>query len=112
MQKFTIIWLDVNSSDPMNSFRSKLDDAKTFTNPSECIDYIQSHPYEQIYLIVSGLFAKEVVPKVYTSLNLIEIFLFCGSIVSYAEWALDYCEKMLIFDHENDLLNDYGKIWK
>jgi hypothetical protein len=57
MQEFTIIWLDINSSDPKSSFRLKLDEVQTFINPNDCIQYIQSHPNELIYLIISGSFA-------------------------------------------------------
>ncbi len=76
MNKFTIIWLDTNSSDPKSAFRNKLGDAQTFTDVNECIKYIQTHPNEPIYLIVSGSFAKEIVPKMYELSNLIQIFLF------------------------------------
>jgi hypothetical protein len=92
----------------MSSFRNKLGDVQTFIDPKDCIPYIQSHSNEQIYLIISGLFARKTVPQIYNSLNLIQIFLLCGSVADYSEWALDYCEKMLIFDHEDDLL---ARLW-
>jgi hypothetical protein len=109
MQKFSIIWLDINSSDPMSSFRLKLGDAQTFTDANNCIEYIQSHPNELIYFIVSGLFAERIIPQIYEYSNLIQIFLFCGSVASYSEWGIDYCEKMLMFDHGDDLLE---RLWK
>jgi hypothetical protein len=108
MMKNTIIWLDINASDPKSTFRIKLGDAETFTNVNDCIQYIQSHPNEPIYLIVSGTFAKEVIPEIYDSSNLVQIFLFCGSVGSYSEWAMDYCEKLMIFDHGDDLLE---RLW-
>ncbi|CAF2650804.1 unnamed protein product [Rotaria sp. Silwood2] len=85
MLQYNILWLDQNSSDPMSSFRAKLGDAQTFTNVNDCIQYIQSHPNDPIYLIVSGSLAKEVVPVIYESSNLVQIFLFCGSISTYSE---------------------------
>ena len=113
MQKFTIIWLDPTALDEHNSFRPKLGvDAQIFTEIYACRTYIQSHPHECIYLIVSGSFAQRIVPEVYQLSNLIGIFVYCGSVITYAEWALDYCEKLLIFDHGDDLLerlwNDIG----
>jgi hypothetical protein len=106
--KYTVIWLDTNSSDPESNFRTKLGDAETFTNVNDCVRYIQSHPNEPIYLIVSGSFAKEAVPEIYESSNLAQIFLFCGSVSSYAEWGMDYCDKLMIFDHGDDLLE---RLW-
>jgi hypothetical protein len=109
MQEFTIIWLDSNSLDPMSSFRLKLGDAQTFTDANNCIQFIQSHPNQLIYLIISGSFAKETIPQIYDYSNLIQIFLFCGSVAAYSEWGIDYCEKMSMYEHEDDLLE---RLWK
>jgi hypothetical protein len=108
MSKYTIIWLDTNSTDTKSSFRIKLGDAQTFTDADGCIKYIQSHPNEPIYLIVSGSFAKETVPEIYEASNLVQIFLFCGSVATYANWGMDYCDKLMIFDHGDDLLE---RLW-
>jgi hypothetical protein len=32
------------------------------------------------------------------------IFVFCAAIKTYSDWAMDFCEKLLMFDHEDDLL--------
>lgn len=109
MSDFTIIWLDTNASDTKSSFRIKLGDAQTFTGVDSCINYIQSHPRESIYLIISGSLAKETIPEIYDASNLVQIFLYCGSVSAYAEWAMDYCEKLMIFEHGDDLLE---RLWK
>ncbi len=93
----------------MSNFRLKLGDAQTFTDANDCIQFIQSHPNQLIYLIISGLFAKETIPQIYEYLNLIQIFLFCGSVAAYSEWGFDYCEKMLMYEHGDDLL---ARLWK
>ncbi|CAF2610953.1 unnamed protein product [Rotaria sp. Silwood2] len=104
MWQYNIIWLDANSSDAKSSFRNKRIDAQTFTDVDHCIEYIRSHSNESIYLIVSGSLAKEIVPEIYEFSNLVQIFLFCGSISGYAEWAMDYRDKIMIFNHGDDLL--------
>ncbi|CAF1342232.1 unnamed protein product [Rotaria sordida] len=108
MLQYNILWLDANSSDPMSNFHSKLGDAQTFTDVKNCIQYVQSHPNESFYLIVSGSLAKEIVPVIYESSNLVQIFLFCGSVSTYVEWAMDYYDKIMIFDHGDDLLE---RLW-
>ncbi|CAF3837411.1 unnamed protein product [Rotaria sp. Silwood1] len=108
MLEHNIVWLDANSSDPISSFRTKLGDVQTFTDVNNCIQYVQSHQNKPIYLIVSGSLAKEVIPEIYEFSNLVQIFLFCGSVSAYAEWAMDYCDKMMIFDHGDDLLE---RLW-
>ena len=109
MGEFTILWLDVNSSDVQSSFRQKLGEVQTFINPNDCIEYIQSHSNELIYLIISGSLAKITVPQIYDHANLLQIFLFCGTVAAYTEWGLDYSEKLFIFEHEDDLL---ARLWK
>ncbi len=108
MPECAILWLDTNSSDPNSSFRIKLGDVITFTAVNDCIQYIHEHPNQSVYLIVSGSFAKQVVPEIYESSNLVQIFLFCGSVASYSEWGMDYCDKLMIFDHGDDLLE---RLW-
>ena len=65
---------------------------------------MKSHENELIYLIVSGPLAKEIDPEIYSSSNLVKIFLLCGSITAYSQWALENYNKILIFNHEDDLL--------
>ncbi|CAF1017626.1 unnamed protein product [Adineta steineri] len=108
MTKHTIIWLDTNSSDPKSSFRTKLGDAQAFTDVNDCIKYIKSHSNELIYLIVSGALAKLVIPDIYNCSNLVQIFLFCGSVSTYVRWAMAYRDKLMIFDHGDDLLE---RLW-
>ncbi len=60
-------------------------------------------------MILSGSFAERTVPQIYNLSNLIEIFLFCANVGTYSEWGVDYCEKMLMFDHGDDLLE---RLWK
>ncbi|CAF1993615.1 unnamed protein product, partial [Rotaria magnacalcarata] len=99
MLRYIVIWLDANSSDTISCFRVKLGNATTFTGKNAYIQYVQSHPNEPIYLIVSGSLSKEIIPEIYESSNLIQIFLFCGSVAAYSEWGMDYRNKMMIFDH-------------
>ncbi|CAF1391498.1 unnamed protein product [Adineta steineri] len=109
MENYTIVWLDTNASDPESSFRTKLGKAQIFTDVNDCIKFIKSHSNKSTYLIVSGSLAKLVVPEVYDCSNLLGIFLFCGSVSTYAEWAMDYCDKLMIFDHGDDLL---VRLWR
>jgi len=108
MNTYTIIWLDANALDSDSSFREQLGNAQIFINPDECINYIRTHQNEYIYLISSGSFVREVVPVVYELNNLIQIFLYCGSVMKYAEWGLDYIDKLLMYDHGDDLLE---RLW-
>jgi hypothetical protein len=104
-----IVWLDSSSSDPHSTFLRKLDNqAQAFTDVALCVQYIQSHPHQPIFFIVSGSLAKEAVPQVYDLAHMKKILLFCGSVAAYCHWALAYVDKILIFDHGDDLLE---RLW-
>ena len=106
---WTILWLDTNATDPESSFHKKIGETiQTFTDPNTCAQYIHSHPCQSIYLIVSGIFAKEIVPQIYHLSHLMQIYLFCGSISAYVSWGMDYLEKLLIFEHGDDVLE---RLW-
>jgi hypothetical protein len=107
----TIAWLDSNSVNATSSFLVKLNDhqnIQTFTDIQPCISYINSHSDEIIYLIVSGSFATHIVPQIYKTLNVPMIFVFCASMKTYTDWAMDFCDKLMMFDHEDDLLQ---RLW-
>jgi hypothetical protein len=104
-----IVWLDSNANDSISSFRSKLtEDAhqcvKIFTEMEPCIEYLQTNLDEMIFFVLSGSFGSKVVPLIYDFKHIHQIYLFCGSIASHANWAMDYTDKMLMFDHQDDLL--------
>jgi hypothetical protein len=106
-----IIWVDSNANDPNSSFRKKLIEessqvqcVKTFTEIDSFLEFVQTNKSEKIFLILSGSFGEKVVPLIYDNENIYQIYLFCGSILSHSNWAMDFIDKMLMFDHEDDLL--------
>ncbi|CAF4330359.1 unnamed protein product, partial [Adineta steineri] len=57
-----------------------------------------------VFLITSGRLTRELVPQVYDFPCVITIFIYCAKIKDYIEWAIDYIQKMLMFDFDEDLL--------
>jgi len=105
-----VVWLDANSDSGTN-FHGKLSQyrwVQVFTKPDECVNYIKSHLIQYIFFIVSGSLAEHVVPQVSECINIKQIFVFCASIVSHNHWAIDYTDKLLMFDHQDDLLE---RLW-
>ncbi|UJR24701.1 hypothetical protein I4U23_006075 [Adineta vaga] len=104
-----IIWLDLNANDNVSSFRDKLvhnqsEYVKIFTDSQTCIEFIQSQVNKVIFFILSGSFGSQVVPIIYDLEQIYQIYLFCGSISAHVSWAVDYTDKMFMFEHEDDLL--------
>lgn len=106
----SVIWLDV-SADIQGKFRDALTQYKsivTFADPADCLSYIKAHENDQIYLIISGSFARDMVPEVAHYSHIALILVFCASIKSHLEWAIDYSDKMMMFDFGDDLLQ---RLW-
>jgi hypothetical protein len=104
-----IVWLDANANDSVSSFRSKLTEdsrqcVKIFIEIDSCIEFLQKNFDETIFFVLSGSLGLKVVPLIFDLKHIHQIYLFCGSIASHANWAMDYTDKMLMFDHEDDLL--------
>ena len=107
-----ILWLDNNIGSPVSSFRDKLsqhESVQCFSKPDDCVDYIKAHLTQTMFLVVSGSFAEYIVPLVSEYDSVKQIFVFCASIVSHAHWAIDYADRLLMFDHEDDLLE---RLWR
>ena len=105
-----ILWLDSNANST-TSFRDKLlqyRSVQIFTEPNECIDYIKTHLMQCLFLVASGSLAENVVPQVNECANIKQILVFCASMASHTHWAADYIDKLLMFDHQDDLL---GRLW-
>ncbi|CAF0794204.1 unnamed protein product [Adineta steineri] len=105
----TIIWLDTDSNNPSNSFLIKLNDyqdVQTFTNIDQCISYIKCHPEQIIFLIVPGTFGAQIVPEIYELSSISMIFVFCSNMKAHIDWAIDFSDKLSMFDHEDDLLQN------
>jgi hypothetical protein len=105
-----VLWLDANSNST-TSFHDKLLQyrlVQIFTKPDDCIDYIKSHVMQNIFLVASGSLAEHVVPQVSECVNIKQIFIFCASIASHTHWAINYSDRLLMFDHQDDLLQ---RLW-
>ncbi len=109
-----IVWLDANANDSISSFRTKLTEnqpecVKIFTEIDPCVTFLQKHIHGRTFFIVSGSFGSTVVPLIYDCEHIYQIYLFCASIANHTSWAMDYTDKILMFEHENDLLRKLFK---
>jgi hypothetical protein len=99
-----IIWLNEQVPNSSSSLFSELDQVQIFTQPIKCVEYIQNHQYQPVFLLISGSIAKQLVPSVFDCSNLVKIFFFCASNISHVDWTIGCSNKVLMFDNEGDLL--------
>ena len=105
-----ILWLDQNSQST-ESFRKRLQDyefVQTFNDIDTCLNYIETHRNTDLFLVASGTLAKMLVPRIVQYDWIKQIFVFCGVMLEHTDWASDYTDILLLFDHPDDLLE---RLW-
>ncbi|UJR24519.1 hypothetical protein I4U23_005894 [Adineta vaga] len=112
LHRHVIMWVDEFIGEPGNNehmkdrFRRITYPIYTFTETRSAKQFIEQEQTanKTVFLIISGRLALELVPEVYDYLCLKQIFLFTSKICDYRNWAIDYIEKILMFDFDEDLL--------
>ena len=109
LNNWCIVWLDANAFEQNNSFRAELpDQTAVFNDVNKCIRYIESEKIQNIFVIVSGSFVKELIPTIYPFDHVLQIYIFCGFMGALTDWAIDFIDKLSMFDHGDDLLE---RLW-
>ncbi len=76
----------------------------TVTTIEECLELIDRHYHKKIYLITSGSLGQNLVPRVSSDYPYVDkIFIFCAQIQLHVDWAMDFTDKLLMFDFHNNL---------
>jgi len=78
----------------------------TFTDVGDSVNFIwtQEEIGTSVFLIVSGTLGKEIVPLIYRSSCIVQIYIYCGNIAAHMDWAYDYIDKILMFNFDEELL--------
>ncbi|CAF3000895.1 unnamed protein product [Rotaria sp. Silwood2] len=76
----------------------------TLRTIEECLEMIDINRDKKIFLITSGSLGLQLVPRVLNTFPCVEkIYIFCGYIRGLVDWAMDFTDKLLMFDFPNDL---------
>lgn len=108
---YSVVWLDqtierqIKSLDTKALLYSKVGGhLKTFDSPDTCVDYITSTHGKRIFLITSGAFGSRIVPLIYQSPQIQNIYVFCFDRARAEAWA-GQCKKVTgIFTDEKSLM--------
>jgi hypothetical protein len=110
-----VIWLDAhigqdeNCRALKNDFRRLTNSFRVDSTVEACRNYLPNIKDRKVFCIIQGSLAEAIVPDIERIIpEELEpvVYLFCGKITNYTEWAQDYISIMRgnIFDHEKDLL--------
>jgi Tfp pilus assembly protein PilF len=94
VQNFLLVWLDTSitssnkdSQNTLQQLRSVVNDITLFTDPDECVTFIQGVQTEKAFIITSGSLGQALVPCVHPMAQVTAIFIFCGDQRRHEQWA-------------------------
>ena len=94
LQNFLLVWLDANFNESNADFKTSLKylrqvvaSLETFTDPEECVKFLDQIQKEKAFMIVSGALGRQVVPEIENKAQLEAIYVFCGNKAAYEQWA-------------------------
>jgi len=99
-----LVWLDANanngSNDTIHTLRhleSIIDSTSKFDNIEDCLFFIEETK-DMVFLICSGIFGQEIVPRIHQHKNIWAIYVYCYE-KSYHEstWAQQYPKVSSLF---------------
>jgi hypothetical protein len=113
IENFIVIWLDSTISesneDTQNSItqlRHIINSVETFTNPTECLDFIKHIQNEKIFLIISGSLGEQFLPLIEDNIQIDSIYIFCKNKTKHESWANQYRKIKGIFYHIELICNN------
>lgn len=106
LEDLTVIWLDEYSHDIDTKARLRciINFLKIFTELKLCLDYIQSIPNENIFIIVSGRLSSELIPLIQNLPQILHIYIFCQDSEKYSSLKAHG-----IFTNQQSLYNQLSK---
>ena len=104
VQNVLLIWLDNNIDDKkedcrntVTQLRRVVNDATTFTDGEECIEFIEDINDNKVCMIISGSLGQHIVPRVHNMSQVDSIFIFCGNKKYHEQWAKEWSKIKGVF---------------
>jgi tetratricopeptide (TPR) repeat protein len=114
-EDFTVVWLDGNIDDSPDSLQTQTrlrnvnNYCQFYTNIQLCLDFIRTVNNEQIFLIVSGVLARSILPQIHSLRSLASVFIFCANCHNHLSLLKEYPKVVKIFPDENSLIESIPK---
>jgi len=105
-----LIWLDGNMNDSSDYLLTQTmllefnPAAQFYSNFDRCLDLIKSIKDEQIFLIVSGAFARRILSQIHNHQPLVAIFIFCANRQNHELLMQEFNKIVEIFTDQDSLL--------
>jgi tetratricopeptide (TPR) repeat protein len=97
VQNFLIIWVDANIDESKQDcqytvaqLRSVVNDVNIFTQPDECIQFLNGLQDEKVFVIASGALGQHLVPDIHDLPQVDGIHIFCGNPSRHEQWTKEW----------------------
>ncbi|CAF1040892.1 unnamed protein product [Adineta ricciae] len=91
IQNYLLLWLDdrfhQNSKDVLAQLRNVVNEITIFTQSDECVDFLTDIDDRTVFLMVSEMLSKQLVPLIHDVPHLYRIYIFDENKTSCNEWA-------------------------
>ncbi|CAF1010085.1 unnamed protein product, partial [Didymodactylos carnosus] len=103
------IWLDNYISTVPEAFGRISLEYTFFDNQEQCMTFVEESSDKTIFLITSGKFGQDIVPKIHGLKQLNTIFVYCGNIETNKTWSAEFEKIHNIYDDLHPLAKDMTK---
>jgi hypothetical protein len=94
VQNFLLVWVDANMDQPnkdcqntLVQLRSIANDVNIYTEPDQCIQFLNTINNEKAFIIVSGGLGQHLVPRIHDMPQVDAIYIFCNNKSRHEEWT-------------------------
>jgi hypothetical protein len=102
-ESICLVWLDASVNDAkdnldaLRELRLIINQLVTFTQVQQCEQYIcQTSKDDRIFLIVSGRFGQEILPRVHQLSQVCAVYVYCMDKKRNEEWARNFKKVLLL----------------
>jgi tetratricopeptide (TPR) repeat protein len=99
IQNFLLIWVDAGIDQSDNDYqnilaqlRSVVNNVNIFTQPDECIQFLNGIHNEKAFVIASGALGQHLVPDIHAMPQLDAIYIFCHNKSWHEGWATEWAK--------------------
>jgi len=96
-QNFVLIWVDASIDEStkgcqntLTQLRSVVNNVNIFTQPDQCIQFINGLKDEKAFVITSGSLGQHLVPDIHALPQVDAIYIFCGNKSRHEKWTKEW----------------------
>jgi tetratricopeptide (TPR) repeat protein len=106
VENFLLVWVDANIDESKQNYqkclallRSVVNEVNIFTQPGQCIQFLNGIDQEKVFVITSGSLGENLVPSIHALPQLDAIYVFCWKKGLHEAWAKRWIKVKGVHNH-------------